>query len=76
MDFFVGKMKLKKNTFLDYIACANHLIDQRYTYKGGICFYGGSAGGLTGGALANMAPELFFSMLLLKWFNMLLGGSR
>ena len=55
-----AKKKLKKNTFLDYIACANHLIDQRYTYKGGICFYGGSAGGLTGGALANMAPELFF----------------
>ena len=63
-----GKMKLKKNTFLDYVACANHLIEQRYTYKGGICFYGGSAGGLTGGALANMAPELFFSMLLLVPF--------
>ncbi len=63
-----GKKKLKKNTFIDYIACANHLIDQRYTYKGGICFYGGSAGGLTGGALANMAPELFFSMLLLVPF--------
>ncbi len=63
-----GKMKLKKNTFLDYIACANHLIDQRYTYKGGICFYGGSAGGLTGGALANMVPDLFFSMLLLVPF--------
>ena len=63
-----GKMKLKKNTFLDYVACANHLIDQRYTFKGGICFYGGSAGGLTGGALANMAPELFFSMLLLVPF--------
>ena len=63
-----GKRKLKKNTFLDYIACANHLIEQRYTYKGGICFYGGSAGGLTGGALANMAPELFFSMLLLVPF--------
>ena len=63
-----GKKKLKKNTFLDYIACANHLIEQRYTYKGGICFYGGSAGGLTGGALANMAPELFFSMLLLVPF--------
>ena len=63
-----GKKKLKKNTFLDYIACANHLINQRYTYKGGICFYGGSAGGLTGGALANMAPELFFSMLLLVPF--------
>ena len=63
-----GKKNLKKNTFLDYIACANHLIEQRYTYKGGICFYGGSAGGLTGGALANMAPELFFSMLLLVPF--------
>ena len=63
-----GKKKLKKNTFLDYIACANHLIDQRYTYKGGICFYGGSAGGLTGGALANMAPDLFFCMLLLVPF--------
>ena len=63
-----GKRKLKKNTFLDYIACANHLIEQRYAYKGGICFYGGSAGGLTGGAVANMAPELFFSMLLLVPF--------
>ncbi len=63
-----GKKKFKKNTFLDYIACAKHLIDQRYTYKGGICFYGGSAGGLTGGALANMSPELFFSMLLLVPF--------
>ncbi|MDC0903217.1 prolyl oligopeptidase family serine peptidase [Pelagibacteraceae bacterium] len=63
-----GKKKLKRNTFLDYIACANHLIDQRYTYKGGVCFYGGSAGGLTGGAVANMAPDLFFSMLLLVPF--------
>ncbi len=63
-----GKKKLKKNTFLDYVACANHLIEQRYTYKGGICFYGGSAGGLTGGAVANLAPNLFFSMLLLVPF--------
>ena len=63
-----GKKESKKNTFLDYIACANHLIEQRYTYKGGICFYGGSAGGLTGGAVANMAPDLFFSMLLLVPF--------
>ncbi len=63
-----GKKKFKKNTFLDYVACANHLIEQRYTYKGGICFYGGSAGGLTGGAVANMAPDLFFGMLLLVPF--------
>ncbi len=63
-----GKKKYKKNTFLDYVACANHLIEQRYTYKGGICFYGGSAGGLTGGAVANMSPDLFFGMLLLVPF--------
>ena len=63
-----GKKKFKKNTFLDYIACANHLIEQRYTHKGGICFYGGSAGGLTGGAVANMKPDLFFGMLLLVPF--------
>ncbi len=63
-----GKKKFKKNTFLDYIACANHLIDQRYTYKGGVCFYGGSAGGLTGGAVANLSPDLFFAMLLLVPF--------
>ena len=58
----------KKNSFLDYIAVGNHLIEQKYTYKGGICFFGGSAGGLTGTAVANMAPELFFSMLLLVPF--------
>ncbi len=63
-----GKKKLKKNTFHDYIACAKHLIDQRYTHEGGLCFYGGSAGGLTGGSVANMAPELFFAMLLLVPF--------
>jgi len=63
-----AKKLKKKNTFIDYISCANHLIENKYTYKGGICFYGGSAGGLTGGAVANMAPELFFSMLLLVPF--------
>jgi oligopeptidase B len=63
-----AKKKLKKNTFIDYVSCANHLINKKYTYRGGICFYGGSAGGLTGGAVANIAPELFFSMLLLVPF--------
>ena len=60
-----GKMLNKKNTFKDYIACAEHLIDNKYTYKGGLAFYGGSAGGTTGGAVINMRPELFFAALLL-----------
>jgi len=63
-----AKKELKKNTFNDYISCANYLIENKYTFKGGVCFYGGSAGGLTGGAVANMAPELFFAMLLLVPF--------
>ena len=63
-----SKFSKKINTFKDYISCSNYLIEQKYTYKGGICFLGGSAGGLTGSAVANMAPELFFSMLLLVPF--------
>ena len=58
----------KKNTFHDVIAVCNHLISNNYTFKGGICTISGSAGGTTGGAVANMAPELFFSMLLLVPF--------
>ena len=60
-----GKMMKKKNTFIDYIACAEHLIEKKYTYKGGVAFYGGSAGGTTGGSAINMSPDLFFAALLL-----------
>ena len=60
-----GKLLNKKNTFKDYISCAEHLIKNKYTYKGGLAFYGGSAGGTTGGSVINMNPELFFAALLL-----------
>jgi len=60
-----GKMMNKKNTFIDYIACAEHLVKKKYTYKGGVAFYGGSAGGTTGGSVINMSPDLFFAALLL-----------
>jgi oligopeptidase B len=60
-----GKLLNKKNTFKDYFACVKHLIDKKYTYKGGLAFYGGSAGGTTGAAVINMKPELFFAALLL-----------
>jgi len=59
------KLLNKKNTFKDYISCAEHLIKKNYTYKGGLAFYGGSAGGTTGGSVLNMNPELFFVALLL-----------
>lgn len=54
-----GKMLHKKNTFTDFIACAEHLIDQKYTSPDKLVISGGSAGGLLIGAVANMRPELF-----------------
>ncbi len=63
--YLEGKLLNKKNTFKDYISCAEHLIKKKYTYKGGLAFYGGSAGGTTGGSVINMNPDLFFAALLL-----------
>ena len=63
--YLEGKLLNKKNTFKDYISCAEHLIKKKYTYKGGLAFYGGSAGGTTGGSVINMNPDLFFVALLL-----------
>ena len=63
--YLEGKLLNKKNTFKDYISCAEHLIKKNYTYKGGLAFYGGSAGGTTGGSVINIKPELFFAALLL-----------
>ena len=54
----------KKNTFEDYISAAKFLIKNKYSYKGGIIGYGGSAGGLLLGAVANKAPELFLGMII------------
>jgi oligopeptidase B len=59
-----GKMLNKKNTFKDYISCAKFLIDQKYTSKGKVIGYGGSAGGLLMGAVVNEAPELFLGMIM------------
>ena len=59
-----GKMLNKKNTFEDYISAAKFLIEKKYTYKGGIVGYGGSAGGLTLGASVNHSPELFLGMVI------------
>lgn len=54
-----GKMEHKKNTFYDFIACAQHLITQGLTSSDKIAIYGGSAGGMLIGAVLNMRPELF-----------------
>jgi len=59
-----GKLLNKKNTFEDYIATANYLIEKKYTSKGKIIGMGGSAGGLLMGAVVNQSPELFLGIIM------------
>lgn len=54
-----GKMLNKRNTFTDFITCAEHLIAEKYTSPAHLYVMGGSAGGLLVGAVINMRPELF-----------------
>ncbi|MFC5929729.1 S9 family peptidase [Cryobacterium melibiosiphilum] len=58
-----GKTTHKRNTFTDFIDCAQHLIDAGYTTPEHLVAEGGSAGGLLVGAVANLAPELFAGIL-------------
>lgn len=58
-----GKLLNKKNTFTDFIACAEHLIGEGYTMKGRIVASGGSAGGMLMGAVVNMRPDLFKAVI-------------
>ena len=59
-----GKLLNKKNTFEDYIASAQYLIEKKYTSKKKIIGMGGSAGGLLMGAVVNQAPELFLGIIM------------
>jgi oligopeptidase B len=54
-----GKLFHKKNTFTDFIDVTNDLVKQGYAAKDRVAAYGGSAGGLLMGAIANMAPDTY-----------------
>ena len=54
-----GKLLNKKNTFNDFIDCAEYLIQEKWTSKDRLLIEGGSAGGLLMGAVVNMRPDLF-----------------
>lgn len=58
-----GKMLKKKNTFTDFIACAEKLIEDKYTTNEHLYAMGGSAGGLLMGAVMNMRPDLFHGII-------------
>lgn len=54
-----GKLLKKKNTFNDFIACTEHLLEAGYGKKKHVYAMGGSAGGLLMGAVLNMRPDLY-----------------
>ncbi len=54
-----GRLMKKKNTFTDFIDCAEFPVGQQYTSKEHLYINGGSAGGLLMGVVVNMRPELW-----------------
>lgn len=58
-----GKLLHKTNTFTDYIAVTDYLVEQGYAAKDKVFGMGGSAGGLLMGAVANMAPQKYRALV-------------
>jgi oligopeptidase B len=58
-----GKLLHKRNTFTDFIACAEQLIALGYTVPARLVICGRSAGGLLMGAVTNLRPDLFAGVL-------------
>jgi oligopeptidase B len=58
-----GKLLNKQNTFSDFICCAEHLIQIKYSNPNLLCAMGGSAGGLLMGAVVNQRPELWKAVI-------------
>jgi oligopeptidase B len=54
-----GRMLKKKNTYTDFIACAEFLLTEQYGSKDRLVIEGGSAGGLLMGAVTNLRPDLW-----------------
>ncbi|QGN57615.1 S9 family peptidase [Nostocoides sp. HKS02] len=54
-----GKLQHKMNTFTDFVACADHLVERGWVAADRLAAEGGSAGGLLIGAAVNLAPHRF-----------------
>jgi oligopeptidase B len=61
--FLDGRKEKKINTFKDFISAAEDLVARKYARRGRIVAYGGSAGGLLMGAIANMRPDLWAGVI-------------
>lgn len=58
-----GKLLNKKNSFTDFIACGEYLVNEKYAAPGKLYAQGGSAGGLLMGAVVNMRPDLWHGVI-------------
>jgi prolyl oligopeptidase len=54
-----GNLTHKQNVFDDFLACAQYLIDHKYTSPAHLAILGGSNGGLLMGAAFTQRPDLF-----------------
>lgn len=67
-----GKLFNKKNTFTDFVDCADYLVKEKYTHTEGLFAMGGSAGGMLMGAVANMRPDLFKGIIAyVPWMDVI-----
>ena len=58
-----GRLLQKKNTFTDFITCAEKLIADKYTSPARLAIMGRSAGGLLVGAVVNLRADLFAAVI-------------
>lgn len=69
-----GKLLKKKNTFTDFIGCAEHLIAQKYADPKRVFANGVSAGGLLMGAVMNLRPDLWRGIVAdVPWVDVVTG---
>lgn len=58
-----GRLQHKQNSFSDFAAVGQYLIDKNFTTPEQLCALGGSAGGLLMGAVANQNPALYHAIV-------------
>ncbi len=58
-----GKQASKPNSWLDFIACAEWLVSERWTQPARLAIWGGSAGGILVGMAMNQRPDLFAAVV-------------
>ncbi|MGE5115891.1 MAG: S9 family peptidase [Betaproteobacteria bacterium] len=58
-----GKLAHKMNSFTDFVACAQALVEGGFTAPDRLAIEGGSAGGLLVTAAVNLRPDLFRAVL-------------